>query len=367
MGDLDHKIRLAIQQNALNLAIGEAITLSDGTPVRRFIRYVLQVGQKYIKKGWKASLDITEEFAAHLLSVWGEMKADGVGVKITEDHKDRTKAASTMGDQVDFVRQGDWLCSIHDVRGAENIRIAEANKDMSVEIEPSIKAGNGKVYRNAIAAVTYTPVPVVFGQPIAASMTDETYHLSTGDSKMDNSSLYCSIAKLAGVDPKMVGDDTAQRHIEDHMLMCKGLKASLDAAETKVLKLSIAPAAPDKKYLSLISKLADSELGRLVDAGDLQKSCADEWKAFIVGTSEKPSPLLLSMGEDEEFDTMLSRVCKLITQSKPIKPGETSKSQPTGLKLSRDVPDSKPAPGDDTSKGWPSIYGAQAIPTTKTA
>lgn len=369
MGDTESKIRLAIPQNVLNLAIGETTILSDGTPVRRFMRYILQIGQRYVKKGWKGALNITEEYASHLLSEWKRMRADGVAVKITQDHEDRTKAASTMGDQVDFVRQGDWLCSIHDVRGAENIRTAEANKDMSAEIDPVINAGNGKQYHNAIAAITYTPIPVVYGQPIAASLANgiETLQLSMGDSTMDNGSLYCSIAKLAGVDPKMVSDDTAQRHIEDHMLMCKGLKASLAAAEAEVTKLSLAaPSAPDKKYLSLVGKLVDSELARLVDAGSLQKSCSDGWKEFIVGTLEKPSPVLLSLNADDDISAAISKVCKLIGENKPVKVGETTGAQ-RGLKLSRETPDGDPAPTDNEPKGWEKIYGDAAKPKTATA
>lgn len=372
MAEFSENIRLAVPTNQLNLAIGDTIQLSDGTPVRRFMRYVLQVGQKYIKKGWSASLNITEEFASHLLAQWREMKSDGVAVKITEDHKDRTKSGNVMGDQVDFIRQNDWLCSIHDVRGADNIKTAEANKDMSVEIEPTIKAGNGKVYHNAIAAVTYTPVPVVFGQPIAASVTEDqtVYHLSMGDSKMDNSGLYCSIAKLAGVDPKMVTDENAQRHVEDHSLMCRGLKASLAAAEANVMKLSMSvPAAPDKKYLSLVGKLVDSELGRLVDAGSLQKSCAGEWKDFIVGTAEKPSAILLSLNAEDDLDAAISKICKLIGQNKPVGTGEGTGGQARGLKLSRETPDGSPNPQQEgeKAKGWEALYGDAAKPVAKTA
>lgn len=374
MDYLTTKLRLAIPTNALNLPIGGTTTLSDGTPVRRFMRYLLQVGQKYIRKGWDKALDVTEERAAHWLSMWQEMKADGKGVKITMDHRDYERAANIMGDQVDMVRQGDWLCSIHDVRGKENIRIAEANKDVSVEIYPSVPAGNGKVYKDAIAAITYTSIPVVHSQPIAASMADDVQilFLSNGDNSMMDSGLMCSIASLAGVKPEEVNEANAKQHVDNHIAECKSMKASLatataelTASKAQVLKLSnAAPEVPSKRELSLIDKLATSKFDRLVETGAASKATADGFKALLVGTIEVPSAMMLSLHGGDEIESTVEKVCKLIAENKPVVGAEGTKGQ--HFALPRITPDADAAK-EPAGYGWGKVDPRANTPAAKQA
>jgi hypothetical protein len=348
-------IRITCSAAGQQLAMGERTTLADGTPVRRFKRYALKIGETYVKRGWKQPLRVTEDRASHWLSQWQAMKTNGVPLKITKDHENRELADSTRGDIVDITREGEWIAIVHDVRGEKNIEMAEANKDGSVEIEPRIVDGKGNVYRDAIAAYSYTPIPIVNDQPIAASLADDTYHLSTGDPEMQE--LLCSIASLVGVAPESITAENARKHIEDHAARCASLKLSLDDANQKltdaqaqVLKLSAKPET-DKRFLSMQAKLAASPLTRLVDKGVLSPASRDKFAALFVGDSEKAeySPLMLSLSaEDDGAAGLVEKVCAIIEGNAPVKPGEQTPAQ----HLNRHVPDAEKAKEEKKPNPW---------------
>lgn len=335
-------IRLSIPSNDLNLAIGEEKVV-EGTPIRRFRRYVLQVGQVYKKKGWPKPLNVDESRASHFLSVAEAMLSNGRPIKATSDHSNFTEAKNCMGDAVKCGRDGEWMYFDMDIRGKENIKIAEQNKDCSVEIYPQITDGKGNTYRDAIAAITFTPIPVVTGQPIAASMADDFYSLST-EKNMD-SPLYLSIAKLGGVDVATLTDEAiAASVVEGFIAKLSHLQGEKSALEQKVLKLSQED-APDTRYLSLEARNADNTIDNAVRTGIIDVNTANNAKALIsnkTGDSRQFTALALSLSEkDEAISSFAENLVKLLAGNKPVKTGEGS-----GVQLLRLVPDAdeKPAP-----------------------
>lgn len=182
---------LALRTPSPVIPVGASYRLRDGTPVRNFIRYIVQVGKQYKKppspgvRGWSEPLVVDERRARHWLSQWKVIRDAGVSVKITKNHADRNRAENIMGDVVDLYLLGDWIACLHTVRGQKNIDMAEANKDVSPEITPELRDSHGHVWKDVIAAVSYVGDPVVTHQPeeLAASLsageaTVEEYRLS---------------------------------------------------------------------------------------------------------------------------------------------------------------------------------------------
>lgn len=344
---------ISIHSEAKNLAIGDARILSDGTPVRTFKRYVMQVGGVYKKKSWREPLNATDVRCSHWESQANKMLSNGVPIKITEDHKDRKVAKNCMGDLLSLQREGNWIAATFDVRGADNIKTAEANKDMSVEIEPRISDGAGNEYTDAIAAITFTPIPVVHSQPIAASMADEPYLLSQ-ETAVDNGKLYSSIAKLAGVAPETVTDDTALSMLDSHAAKCTmlntakfslesevaALKADKAGLEGKILKLS-QDNEPDTRYLSLAARTAESLWDNAVRMGAVDVNTSTVAKAFLIGTKTGDNrefsklALSLSCDADEAVIDLNEKIIKFMTDNKPVKTGAAVGVQ----RLNREVPD----------------------------
>lgn len=301
-------------------AIGETRKLADGTPVRTFKRYVAKVGGTYYKKGWDEPLRITQDYASHLLSQWEGMKAVGHPVKITADHKSSDIAENIMGDALDMaIEQKDgepWLAVTQDVRGQKNIDVAEVNKDQSIEIYPEIRTGSGKVFKNAIKAITFTPIPVVGSQPIAASLADDdtVYTLST-ENPMD-AILKDAIAKLAGVKADTVTEANAASLID----------TARATATAEIKKLSTASHGPDVKYLSMAARTCDGLWERAVERNLVDVQTRDGFKSLLIGVRNgkdfAPSPLMLSMGDEPDASIDLSeKVIKLLENNKPVATG----------------------------------------------
>lgn len=246
-----------------------ATKLIDGTPVKPMVRRIGEIGKKYGKvvatpggRKFKPDyLNLTPELADHWIETYASMKADGITGKVTKDHLPRDKSDSVIGDMEDVFEDGGWLCCLHLVRGADNIRLAEANKDVSLETQTElISPTSGKKFKNFIAAISYVPDPVVTGQPmdaIAASLSGELYtDISTSQKDNSMDPLLCGIAKMCGLKDEEVNSDNALDHLRGHMdrmskmkMEEEGKKASR-SAELNVTYGSRAIDSIDKKRLS---------------------------------------------------------------------------------------------------------------------
>lgn len=323
-------------------AISVDRVLNDGTPVRRMKRYAIMKGGVYYARtpsGSKERLEASTARVDNWMNSFEAMKRNGVSVKVTKNHENRMRAESVLGDVVDIkpetVNGQQWLAIEHDVMGADNIKIAQANKDVSIEIEPYMEDGKGNVYRDVISAVSYVPNPVVSGQPLAASLQTPdavpTFYLSTESADMKD--LYDAIGALVGKSD--VSESNAVAYVKQHAADCQSLKMSLEEAKK--------PKTPDTRFLSLAARSAEGVFDSAVSAGKLTPVACDSLKAMLIGTKQGDkrefSPLALSLTatNDEGVIDLAEKLVKIIAENKPVASGEHTPAQK--ILMSRETPD----------------------------
>ena len=346
---MEQAFHIAIPTNALQLAIGETTKLADGTPVRRIKRFGIQAGQRYVKKlkdGTKQIIDATAERCNHWLAMGQELLRNGVSPRATFDHADWRLAKNVRGDVVDLAIEDGWLALTMDIRGEENIRIAEACKDVSIEGVPEFTDGKGRKYEDVLMAITFTGNPVVDSQPIAASLEDENRNFELSQER-DMTKFQEALAKLSGKKAEEVTEANACELVDAHLALCNTTNTKLSQLEATVLKLSH---EPDPKYLSLATRAAEAPLDNLKASGVLDVATCEGLKKLVLGEKKAEggrnfSSITLSLGEEdgEAIINFTEKLAAILSANKPVKTGETTPGQE--LKLAREVPD-----GDGTPK-----------------
>ena len=309
---------------------GGVTKLADGTPCKRYIKDAIRLGT-YVhpKKGWK--LNVTDERLDGWCTRYHAMQANGVPIKLTKNHEDRTKSESVVGDVVGAVREGDWLRFVVEARGQKNIDLIEANKDVSVEIEPELKDGEGNKYGECITAVSIVPNPVVNGQrpfePIAASLSDDESHpvyMLSNEEVIDMPTILEKIEKVFGLQAGALTEENVDTQLGEI---------------AKKLSLSVEPVKPDTKKLSLESKYGKREIASL-DSNKYQPSVRDALTELLIGSEAQQSNVMLSLstsGEDS-FMEFTEKLVKILNSNNPVKTGEATPAQ-KGILLSREAPD----------------------------
>jgi len=354
---METTFRIAVPADALKLAIGETTKLADGTMVRRIKRFGIQAGQRYVKKlksGATQVIDATVERCNHWLAMGQELLRNGVSPRATKNHEDWRRAENVMGDVVDMAIENGWLAMTMDIRGEENIRIAEACKDVSIEGVPTFTDGKGRKYEDVLMAITFTGNPVVDSQPIAASLEDENRNFELSQ-EPDMTKYQEALAKLSGKKAEEVTEANACELVDAHLALCNTANTKLSQLEAQVLKLSH---EPDAKYMSLAARAAEAPLDALKASGVLDVATCDGLKRLILG-EKKPeggrnfSAIALSLGDESEaIIGFAEKLAAILSGNKPIKTGEQTPGQV--LKLSRDVPDAdeKPANTKTVKSPW---------------
>jgi hypothetical protein len=142
-------------------------TTIHGQPVAYYWADAIRTG-RYLHPATGQILDVD----AHRLSRWLSnirgMRAAGIDIPIPLDHSDR--ARDNMGYVLDARTQGPALQLLHQLVGADAIRMAARNK-VSLGIDTDYRDGRGKAWGEAVIHSALTPVPVVPGQAgfVAAS------------------------------------------------------------------------------------------------------------------------------------------------------------------------------------------------------
>ena len=348
---METDFRIAVPPEAFKLA--GAMVLQDGTPVRRFKRFGIQVGQRYVKKlkdGTMQLIDATVERCNHWVAMGQELLRNGVSPRATFNHADWRKAENVKGDLVEIGIEDGWLALTMDIRGEENIRVAEACKDVSIEGVPEFVDGKGRKYEDVLMAITFTGNPVVGSQPIAASLEDENRNFELSQEPI-MSKFQEALAKLSGKKVDEITEANACELVDAHLALCNTNNTKLSQLESQVLKLSH---EPDARFLSLACRTAEGALSNLVTAGVLDVATCDGIKKLILGEKKaeggrKFSAIALSLGDgDEAIIGFAEALAALLSANKPIKTGETTKAQE--LKLAREVPDADDKPAKKTIK-----------------
>jgi len=315
-------------------------TLADGTPVAEFRHDAIQIGQTYTRKGWATPLVVTEDRASHWLTTFDAMQKNGVAMVVTKDHHEKKTADVVMGDMIGLERHGEWLQTVHQVRGQKNIEIAEACRRVSIEIEPKVTDGKGKEYQDCIYATAYVPRPVVSGQRIAAGLedpADNEYHLSLEKPMaFDTAKHFEAIERLRKLPKGSVTEENATDHILDHCARYMGLETEAAAAKEKLTmalaevdtlkKTAPRQATADKKFLSLAARVGEERLDR---SPKLSQATKDALKSELIGDRKegKFSALMLSMEDPEGIADTVDRVVKIIESNNPVATGEATAKQ----------------------------------------
>lgn len=171
---------LLLSNGGLSQALDEATVGPDGVPVQHFKKQMLCVGTyTHPLDGW--TWEVTEEGLKKLVEDTNRLLSLGNPVEATVDHGQSARdtlgyvgGKLTIEDGVDADgNPTKWACGVHEIRGADNIKVAEANKCVSVEVD-EFKDSAGNYFPEVILASSIVRKPVVRGQSgfvkIAASL-----------------------------------------------------------------------------------------------------------------------------------------------------------------------------------------------------
>lgn len=210
--------------------------LPDGKPFRRYVKDILKVGSyRHPVDGWR--WQVTPEKLRELADKYQSMADAGLDVEITRDHS--PKADDILGYVVGMFVMNDQLFAEMEFRGEESIGLATRVRNVSIEVDPDLKDGEGKKWGEAITAVSLVKAPVYSGQGefIAASRGRvPVLKFSTkGTNEMD---LLKVISEALGIDD--LSEDNAEEKIKDLGRSRKTADEKLAALETKVAELTAA-------------------------------------------------------------------------------------------------------------------------------
>jgi hypothetical protein len=162
------RVAFSIHRCAL-APVGER-RVENGVPVQTFKAYMLRTGRfEHPVDGWE--WDVDSATLVRLKDSTARMMIAGNPVEVTVDHGQ--SARDTMGYARDLSIEGgtlpdgtpvEWLVGLHDIRGEENIRVAEANRFVSIETDRFTDSA-GQDYGEVIVASSIVRKPVVTHQP----------------------------------------------------------------------------------------------------------------------------------------------------------------------------------------------------------
>ena len=150
-------------------ALGDREVGADGVPVQRFKRQMLRPATyTHPVDGWK--WEVTEKSLQKLCDDSNKLLELGHPIEATMDHGQG--AAAVLGyvgklaveDGVDPAGKAcKWLVAEHEYRGDEAIRIAQANRNVSIEVD-EFKDALGHKFDEVVLASSLVQKPVVTGQ-----------------------------------------------------------------------------------------------------------------------------------------------------------------------------------------------------------
>lgn len=148
---------------------------TDLTPAvgRRFTKDVIRTG-KFKHPITGEIIDVTPERLAHWEKTFADMKRDGWDVEVTKDHG--SSADDVLGYVDNLFVDGDKLLAALTMSNDDGVKLAGSVKNVSVEIKPEYKKGDGKTYKDAISRVSIVQEPVVSGQSSFQALSAKIKH-----------------------------------------------------------------------------------------------------------------------------------------------------------------------------------------------
>ncbi len=336
-------------QGHLPTACGERVRLlkSDVT-IQRFKKDMISVGV-YTHPIWEWTLDVTVERLHRWVAAFEAMQANGVDVEVPVNHS--FGAEQNLGYVVEmFVApNGDGvptLYGIHEIRGEDNIKIVEANKNVSIAIEKEVKDGKGNSYGEAIVHSSVVQQPVVPGQDdfekIAASKNGSqqcvpvlTLSKETKGRNMTPEML-TKLKELLGAGDDLTEENalsrigerietlsTAKGDVEKELLSIKAeLEALKATGEKKASKI-------DPNLAEQMGVTAEDRLNLLVAGGHISPATGKALSEILIGKKTTRNLSALSLG-DGGTDSMFSKVVEALKLNKAIEMKESTELQTLG-------------------------------------
>lgn len=303
----------------------------DGTPVKRFRKEVMRVGE-YVKGNDR--FGITRDTLMHWAAQFARMKANGVKIPMPATHEAEGDPDKNRGWVTEMYVEGDSLLINCDLVGKDGIDCAK-KADVSIKSPAKAPDGHGNEYVRPITHVAMCTDPVVPGLnafiPIAASLAakeKQTMKLKKTakalglkeadltDDKVDE--LLCSgVAKLQEQNEKFKEAETKFKASE------KTLKASLVD-----LKKSADAKEVDPVMLDLLTENRQGKLDHLVECSRITPAVRDKINAELL--APEALTLELSTGRKSGFDFWV----KVLAENDPVKLREQSRDKTT-MTLSR--------------------------------
>jgi len=325
--------------------VSSAQKTEDQVSTQRFKKDMLKVGV-YTHPVWEWTLDITEERLHHFVTVFKEMRANGVDVEVPLDHS--RSAADNLGYVVDMFVELDkegvlTLYGIHEIRGQEGIDIVRRNKNVSVAIERDFKDGQGNVYGEAIIHSSIVQQPVVPGQDdfeIAASRGTvrqiPVFTLSNTKENKMNEEMLQKVRELLGASDDLTEENVLSRITEKiQSLTSKAEELQKENIDLKAKSESNSSTASkiDKNLAEQMGTTAEQQLSLLVDAGKITPAVKNKLTEALIGKTGSRNIMALSIG-DNNAPSLLSKVIDALKENDIVQLGER-----TGVQvLSRSVP-----------------------------
>ena len=274
------------------VAAGPQITDEHGLPRRRFRKDLIRVGDWYAGDTKHA---VTPERLQGWASKFSAMKAKGVDVPAPEEHTN--KPSDRRGTVLGMWVEGDTLIGEIELVGEDAIAMAAKGTKVSIYAPPSVQAGDGTKWTDAIEHVALTDYPVVNGQsnfiPIAASkggtIDVPVLRMAQESSHMDWKTVAAKIAfDVSGLD-----DTTGPAKVEEALAVLTNahktataqvgtLTASLKTASDQVVQLSKGKLPEvDPDIVQARGEVVETKLSTLVTAGKITPNVAKELTALF--------------------------------------------------------------------------------------
>jgi len=356
----------------LPIARGGRVTLlnSDVT-IQRFKKDMISVGV-YTHPIWEWTMDVTEERLYRWAAAFEAMQTNGVDVEVPVDHN--FGAESNLGYVVEmFVAPNadgiPTLYGIHEIRGEDNIKVIEANKNVSVAIEKDFVDGKGNHYGEAIVHSSVVQQPVVPGQDefekIAASAKGPQQNVPVltlsieKKGKNMNEEMLAKLKEVLGAGDDLTEENalsriterietlnTAKSDVDKELLNIKAELEKLKAGGDKENKVA---SVIDPNLAEQMGVTAEQQLSLLVDGGNISPATQKALSEILIGKKTTRNLSMLSVGDGGK-DSIFSQVIEALKLNKAIEMKERTGIQTFGRVIPDDENDDANAPDKESAE-----------------
>lgn len=341
---------------------------ANGQPRRRYVKDLIRVGDWH--KAGDSPVKIDRDRLDHWVDTFNRMKAAGVKVPLPVGHTN--DAEKNRGDTIEMYRDGDTLYGVVDLIGEDAIPLA-SRSEVSIFAAPSVLAGDGTSFSDAIAHIAIVTDPVVNKQsnfvPIAASRGG-TVNVPVVRMAQESPTMidWKTIAAPLGLDIATLTDATAGEAITAKITALTAASktaaetaAALTAAREQVKTLELARGKPIDIDPSDLEDEADRmgvQIADLATAGNITPAVRDGLSVLLCGKAGARPAISLSRkaAVAAGFTLPLAReVVRILKDNDPVKLGEQTKAQ-----LAKATALSRSTPGAGTGEANPNVVDRMA-------